>query len=154
MSGAASEVYDMVGGHRIMVAQVAEFCGHTSTRFQPEAGCAPSAAKMKRSGCGDISLLREALATEDGAALCGSEGDSGFLAALGAGGSSFHARKMVRVAHAGWGGEDGYALGLTGLTAFGLVFELFVAEKQLFPGGEDKVNTAIDAGQYLILKFH
>jgi hypothetical protein len=27
-------------------------------------------------------------------------------------------------------------------------------EKQLFPGGEDKIGTAIDAGQYLVLKFH
>jgi hypothetical protein len=110
--------------------------------------------KIKRSGSGDISLLREALTAEDGAALCGSEGDGGFLAALGAGGSSFHARKVVRVAHAGRGGKDGDALRLTSLTAFGLVLELFVAEKQLFPGGEDKVSTAVDAGQYLILKFH
>jgi hypothetical protein len=27
-------------------------------------------------------------------------------------------------------------------------------EEKLFPGGEDKVSTAIDAFQHLVLKFH
>jgi hypothetical protein len=27
-------------------------------------------------------------------------------------------------------------------------------EKQLFPGGKDEFDTAVDAGQYLVLKFH
>jgi hypothetical protein len=61
---------------------------------------------------------------------------------------------VVRIAQDGRGGEDGYALGLAGPTALGLVLELFVVEKQLFPGGKDKVGAAVDAGQYLILKFH
>jgi hypothetical protein len=109
---------------------------------------------MKRSGSGYVSLLREALAAEDRTPLRGAERDGGFLAALGAGGARFHTKKVVRVAHGLRGGEDGHALGLAGLTALGFVLELFVAEEQLFPGSEDKVSAAVDAGQYLILKFH
>jgi hypothetical protein len=51
-------------------------------------------------------------------------------------------------------GEDGHALRLTSLTAFGRVLELFVVKEHLFPGGKDKVSAAVDAGQYFILKFH
>jgi hypothetical protein len=55
----------------------------------------------------------------------------------------------------GWGsGEHGYALGLAGFAALGLVLELFVVEKKLFTGSEDKVGAAIDAFQHLVLKFH
>ena len=35
--------------------------------------------------------------------------------------------------------------GLARLTAFGVVLEILVYEKQLFPSGEDKLTTAIDA---------
>jgi hypothetical protein len=31
---------------------------------------------------------------------------------------------------------------------------LFVVEEQLFAGGEYKISATVDAGQYLILKFH
>jgi hypothetical protein len=106
--------------------------------------------------CGDGGLLlREAFTAEDGATLGGAEGDGGLLAALRAGGSSFDASVMVAIAAgSGSGGENGHALRLAGFTAFGLVLELFVEEKKLFPGGEDEVSAAVDAGQYLILKFH
>jgi hypothetical protein len=50
--------------------------------------------------------------------------------------------------------EDGNSLGLAVLAALRFVAELLIVKEQLFPGGEDKVGTAIDAGQYLILKFH
>jgi hypothetical protein len=50
--------------------------------------------------------------------------------------------------------EHGDALGLTSLAALGFVLELLVVEKQLFPGGEYKFGTAINADQYLILKIH
>jgi hypothetical protein len=52
------------------------------------------------------------------------------------------------------GSKNGDALGLAGFAALGLVLELFVVEKQLFPGGKNEVGAAVDAGQYLILKFH
>jgi hypothetical protein len=61
---------------------------------------------------------------------------------------------VVRVAHSLWRREDGYALGLAGFTTLGFVPELFVVEKLLFPGGKDKLVAAVDACQYLILKFH
>jgi hypothetical protein len=60
---------------------------------------------------------------------------------------------VVGIAWSG-GGENGHALGLTGLAALGLVLELFVEEKELFPGGKNEVGAAVDAGQYLVLKFH
>jgi hypothetical protein len=106
--------------------------------------------------CGDGGfLLGEALTAEDGATLCGAEGDCGLLAALRARGSSFDASVVVPIGTgSGSGSENGHTLGLTGLTALGLVLELFVKEKELFPGGEDEVSAAVDAGQYLILKFH
>jgi hypothetical protein len=50
--------------------------------------------------------------------------------------------------------EDGNSFGLAVLAAFRFVAELLVVKEQLFPGGEDEVGTAIDAGEYLILKFH
>jgi hypothetical protein len=51
-------------------------------------------------------------------------------------------------------GENSHPLGLAAFAAFGLVFELFVVEEHLFPGGKNKVSAAVDAGQYFILKFH
>jgi hypothetical protein len=109
---------------------------------------------MMKSGGGCASLLREAFAAEDGTSLRWSEGDGRLLAALRAGGSGFDARELVHVAPRGWCAEHRHAFGLAGFTALGFVLELFVVEKQLFPGGEDKVGAAVDAGQYLILKFH
>ena len=116
---------------------------------------APSATHgpAMRSGGGGGLLLREAFAAEDGAVLRGAEGDRSLLATLGTGGSSFDASVVVGIAWSG-GGEHGHALGLTGLAALGLVLELFVEEKELFPGGKNEVGAAVDAGQYLVLKFH
>jgi hypothetical protein len=61
---------------------------------------------------------------------------------------------VLSVARGGRGGEDGYAFGFASLAAFGLVLKLFVVEKQLFPCGEHEVGAAVDAAEYLILKFH
>jgi hypothetical protein len=106
------------------------------------------------SGGGGGLLLGEAFTAEDGAILRGAEGDSGLLATLGAGRPSFDAREVVGVAQGLRGSENGDPLGFAVLTALGRILELFVVEKQLFPSGENKVGTAVDAGQYLILKFH
>jgi hypothetical protein len=106
------------------------------------------------SGGGGGLLLGEALAAEDGATLRGAKGDGSLLAALRADRPSFDARKVVGVAHGLWGGKNGYALGFASFAALGLVLELFIVKKQLFPGGKNKVRAAVDAGQYLILKFH
>jgi hypothetical protein len=109
---------------------------------------------MKRSGGSDTSLLRKTFAAEDGTALGGAKGNGRVLTALGAGGAGFDTREALTVAQRLRRCEDGDALGLAVLATFGFVFELFVAEKQLFPGGKDKVSSAVDAGQYFILKFH
>jgi hypothetical protein len=61
---------------------------------------------------------------------------------------------VVPVARSGRGGENGHAFGFASLTTLGLVLKVLVVEKQLFPGGKHKFGAAIDAGQYLILKFH
>ena len=112
------------------------------------------AASTRRLRGGGGFLLRETFTAEDGTALRGAEGHGGLLAALGAGGSSFDPRIVMAVARRGNGGEYGHALGLAGFTALGLVLELFVVKKQLFPGGKNKIRAAVDAGQYLVLKFH
>lgn len=65
-----------------------------------------------------------------------------------------HAGVTVSVARRGRGAQHGHALGLACFTTFGFVLELFVVEKQLLPGREDKAHAAIDAGEYLVLKFH
>jgi hypothetical protein len=43
---------------------------------------------------------------------------------------------------------------LTVLAAFGFVLELLIVEEQLFAGGKDKICTAIDTLQNLVLEFH
>src|SRR5258708_9324959 len=109
-----------------------------------------------RSGGGGGLLLREAFAAQDRAALRGAEWNGGFLAALGTRCTSFHASVVVCVSIAlrGGSGEHSYALRLAGFTALGFVLELLVVEKLLFARGKDKLGAAVDAGQYLILKFH
>src|SRR5258708_27628384 len=71
-----------------------------------------------RSGGGGGLLLREAFAAQDRAALRGAEGNGGFLAALGASGTSFHASVMASMFVAGRGGGGGgsYALLLVGFS--------------------------------------
>jgi hypothetical protein len=101
-----------------------------------------------------ISLLRKTFAAEDRPALCGPERHGGFLAALRARSSRLHPGKVVSIALRLRAGENGNALGLARLTALRFVPELFIGEKLLFPGGKDEINTAVDTGQYLILKFH
>ena len=127
----------------------------TATSSQREL-VAPSATYgfRTRSGGGSGFLLREAFAAEDGATLGGAERDGGLLAALRTGGSSFDASVMVSVTRRRRGGENGHPLGLAGFAALGLVLELFVVEKQLFPGGKNEVGAAVDAGEYFVLKFH
>jgi len=86
--------------------------------------------------------------------LCRAKRDGCVLAALGARGAGFDASVVLRGARRGRGAKHGRTLGLTSLTALGFVFEPFVVKKQLFPGGKDEIGTAVDAGQYLVLKFH
>jgi hypothetical protein len=43
----ASEIFYMEGGHAIIVAQVASFCGHTSILLQIAAGCVPTSRRCR-----------------------------------------------------------------------------------------------------------
>jgi hypothetical protein len=54
----------------------------------------------------------------------------------------------------GTGAQHGNPLTLAVLATFGLVLELLVVEKQLFPGCEHEIRATIDALQYLVLEFH
>ena len=106
------------------------------------------------SGAGGRFFLREAFTAEDGTALRGAKGDGRLFAALTAGRPGFNARIVLPLANTGNSGEHGRALGLAGFAALGRVLELFVVEEKLFAGGKNKFRTAIDAGQYLVLKIH
>jgi hypothetical protein len=61
---------------------------------------------------------------------------------------------MMRIANSLWIGENGHALRLAVLATLGLILEVLVAEKDLFPSSKNELSPAIDAGQYLILEFH
>ena len=98
--------------------------------------------------------MGEAFAAEDRAALRGAERHCRVLAALRAGGPSLDLAVVVVARRRRTGTKHGHALGLAGLATLRLVLELLVVEEKLFPGGEDKVSTAIDAFQHLVLKFH
>jgi hypothetical protein len=54
----------------------------------------------------------------------------------------------------GRGTNNRESLGLAGFAPFGFVTELFVVKKQLFACGKDKIATAIDTFQDLILEVH
>jgi len=155
LSGATSEIFDVVGGHGMNQGY-----GSAWTHAVPNPARALSNFSSRkievRSGRGGGLLLREAFAAENGAALRGAEGDCGLLAALGTGGAGFDASVVVSVPVAlkARGGEHSHALGLAGFAALGFVLELLVVEEQLFARGKNKLGATVDAGQYLVLKFH
>jgi hypothetical protein len=104
-------------------------------------------------GCGWANGLGaaelEALATEHGTALRGLEGDRGLDVALRALGTSLGADETCGrgdATGAGSSAEDG-ALGLAGLAAFWVVFELPIKEEDLLAGSKDKLPVAIHAGK-------
>src|SRR5260370_4407731 len=102
LGGAASEVFYVVGGHgtvrgtihETIVAHARGPCPTGPFSSLPRSGKGPS-------GGGGGLLLREAFAAQDRAPLRGTEGNGGFLAALGAGGTSFHASVMASTSGAG-----------------------------------------------------
>ena len=98
------------------------------------------------SGRGSCFFLIEAFPAKNRPTLGGAEWHCSVLAALGAGGSSLDTRVVVRVARGLGSAQDRNALGLAGLTTLGLVLELLIVKKQLFPGGKHKVSAAVDAG--------
>jgi hypothetical protein len=107
--------------------------------------------RLVSGGCSLLPLLLETFATEDGPSLRRLEGDGGLFATLGTCGASL-----------GFGGrlswnrrpQNGDAFCLAGLATFWLVFELLVVKEKLFARGKDKVRTAVDTLEYLVLEFH
>jgi hypothetical protein len=203
LGGTTAEVFDVIGGHKIIVAQFgigrrasgmlfqrmraerAILCLAKNVRQFRTAHPGPSDAKGRQLGMPntnfnwkDTSSIREhdvtalavkaeklrrrwrlplckTLAAEDGTALSGAEGNGGFLATLGADGVRFHPAKVIT--HLPWsrsGIEHSHALGFAGFATLRFVPELFVVEEELFSGGKDELSAAIDALQYLVLKFH
>lgn len=98
-----------------------------------------------------LALLLKTLAAEDRASLCRFEGNGRVLATLRTSGSGL-----------GFGGrlswnrrpQNGNSFCLTGLTTLWFVLELLVVKKQLFARGENKVGTAVDTLENLVLEFH
>jgi hypothetical protein len=110
--------------------------------------------QLIRSGRSDIPLLREAFAAQDGAALGWTERDRGLFATLRTYRTGLNPREMMRIPWRLWIGKNGYALGFAVLAALGLILEILVAKKDLFPGGKDELAPAVDASQYLVPEFH
>jgi hypothetical protein len=96
----------------------------------------------------------KAFSAKHGTALGGAEWNGGLFSASRASGLSFDLGVAVTLSGHRRRAQNGYPLGLTGLAPLGLVFELFVVEEKLFPGGEGKITPAVDTLQHLVLKFH
>jgi hypothetical protein len=89
---------------------------------------------------------QEALATEDRTPLCWFERDSGLPSALRAGGHGFTLGEASATA------AGALTLGLAGLAALGLVFEILIVEKVLLARSEDEIRTAVYTLEDAILK--
>jgi hypothetical protein len=50
--------------------------------------------------------------------------------------------------------QHGNSFGLAGFTTLGFVLELFIMEEQLLACREDKIRSAVDTSQDLVLEFH
>ncbi len=98
-----------------------------------------------------MSLLLEAFPAEDRPSLCRLEGNGGLLAALRTGSTGF---RFVGYLSGRGCTQYGNSLRLTYLAAFRFVLKLLIVEKQLFACGKNKVATAVDTLQHLVLEFH
>src|ERR1700733_3210267 len=96
--------------------------------------------------------LLEAIPAKHRSSLCRPERDRGFFAALRTDGKGFGSRRTALTATAC--SKIRNPLRFATLTPFGLVPELLVVEKHLFPGGKNKIRPAVDALQHLVLKLH
>jgi hypothetical protein len=135
LGGAAAKILYVEGSHDPMVNRRREI------RPRPR----------RKSSRSHLPLLLKTFSTEDGAALRGSEGDGGVLAALRATGAGFDAGIALR---SGGGTEYGDALGFAAFAPLGFVLELLIVEEQLFPGREDEIGAAVNTVQHLVLEFH
>jgi hypothetical protein len=119
--------------------------------FLPTAGTAVPCPYHGLGGAHGAALLK-AFTAENWAALGRAEGDSGVLAALGAGG--FGLGTHLRSAATTVGADALRALGLATFATFGFVFEALVGEEHLLAGSKDKLRTTFRTLQDLIVEFH
>jgi hypothetical protein len=98
-----------------------------------------------------LPLLLKTFPAEDRPSLCRLEGNRGLLAALGTSGSSLSLRGRLPGNRCT---QNGNTFCFACFAALWFVLELLVVKKQLFAGGENKVRTAVDTLQYLVLEFH
>src|SRR5687767_14308890 len=89
------------------------------------------------SGAGELPLL-EAFLAEDGAALCGTEGDGRFLSARRALGRGFDALTHHRTRRSPVG-----SLGLAPFAPLRFVLELLVRKEKLFACSPDELRAAV-----------
>lgn len=114
-----------------------------------------------RSGCREAlrwnlsgSPLLETVPAEHRPALCGFEGDGGFLPALRAGGLGFHPLASAAAIAAIPAAVPGIAPGLAALAPFRFVLEAFVCVELLLAGSKHEFTTAVSALQNTIVVFH
>ena len=84
----------------------------------------------------------------------GTERYSGLLSASRAQGLGLDLGVAIGLSGGGRSAEYGDALGFASFAALGFVLELFIVKEQLFAGGENKVGSAVDTLEYLVLEFH
>jgi hypothetical protein len=95
----------------------------------------------------------EAFPTEHGTALRRTDRNRGLFSAPGAGGLCLNLGIAV-VLSGGGSAEDGNALCFARFTSLRFVLELLIVKEKLFPSSEDKIFSAVDTLQHLVLKFH
>lgn len=128
--------------------------GFNDERVQALPEMAKHAAPIIESSGSNISFLREAFTAQDRSPLSRAERHRGFLATLRTYRAGFNTREMMCIPERLRVGKNGHALGLAVFAALRFVFEVLVAEKDLFPSSKNELGPAVDAGQYLILEFH
>ena len=96
--------------------------------------------------------LLEAIPAQHRTSLRRTERHRGFFAALRTNGSGLGPRRTMMPAARRSQGRN--SLRFAALAPLGLVPELLIVEKHLFPGGKNKVRPAVDALQHLVLKLH
>jgi hypothetical protein len=97
-------------------------------------------------------LLLKAVAAKHGSSLRWPERNRGLFSALRTDGAGLGSRRTALPASAC--SKIRSPLCLAGFAPLGLVPELLIVEKHLFPGGKNKVRSAVDALQHLVLKLH
>ena len=94
------------------------------------------------------------LPAKDRAALSRTKRHGSLLSAPRTSGLGFDLGVAVILPGRGGRTENREPFRFAGLATLGLVLELLVVKKQLFPGGKYKITATVDTLQHLVLKFH